>query len=282
MREPEAPLGQTEELIQVKQLPIIEERLRQLKEEVDRQVQEAQALVCTEETIQSVKAARAALNKQYRALEDQRKAVKSAVLGPYEAFELAYRTYVGNTFAAADAALKSKIDAVEAEMKQRCEEGLREFFDEMCAAEHVDFLRFEQMGLKVDMASAKQKVPRKLREQVAAFVAGVSQSMNLIAELEDAEEIMVEFKQSLDAPGSIALVHTRHRRIEEEKASATAREEAREQEERAVKKVEAFAPPVVTPAETPKVVTVRFSVTDTVDRLKLLKQFLVANGYKYE
>lgn len=273
------------ELIKVTQLPIIEERLLAAKEFVDKTVADAMALVCNEETVQTVKATRADLNRQFGELEEQRKAVKAAVLDPYNRFEAIYRECVSDAFKRADADLKQKINDVEGAMKRQCEAGLREYFTELCMAHHIDFLDFERTGVKVSMADAKSKTqpPKKLREQLAQFVAKVEQDVALIAGMEDADEIMVAYKVSLNAAESIGFVQERHRRIEAEKAARAAREEAQTREAEAVKKVEAFAPPAtVAPVEAPKVVTVAFRVTDTIDRLKLLKQFLVSNGYKFE
>ena len=99
------------ELIKVVQLPVIEEQLRSMKETVDKRVEEALSLVCTEETIQTVISARAELNKEFQELEEQRKEVKKAVLSPYERFETVYKECVSDAFKRADAALKSKVDA---------------------------------------------------------------------------------------------------------------------------------------------------------------------------
>ena len=62
-----------QELIVIKQLPIIEEQLKTLSEEIDKKVTDATALVCTEETIKQVKTTRADLNKQFAELEEKRK-----------------------------------------------------------------------------------------------------------------------------------------------------------------------------------------------------------------
>lgn len=275
------------ELIRVVQLPIIEEQLRELKEQVDQRVADAQALVCTEETVQAVKKTRSELNKQFKELEEQRKAVKAAVLAPYERFEAIYRECVSDAFRSADADLKAKIDDVESDMKRRCEDSMREYYDELCAAHHIDFVPFERTGVVVSMADAKAKTqpPKRLREKLAQFVAGVAEVVDMISDLDDAEEIMAEYKRCLDLAYAIATVNERQRRIEEEKAARAAREEAKAREAEAVKKVESFAPPVVVhekPAEAHRMARVTFAVTDTIDRLKALKQFLVANGYQYE
>ena len=272
-----------EALIQVKQLPIIEEKLRSMKSEVDKRVEDALSLVCTEETIRSVKAVRADLNKEFQALEDQRKEVKKAVLGPYEQFEAVYKECVSDAYRWADLELKKKIADVETDLKKRCEDGLREYFAELCAAERVDFVRYEQAGIVVDMASAKQKTPKKLREKLADFVAGISRSMELISGMEDAEEIMVEFKRTLDAPAAIATIQERHCRIEAEKEAKAIREAQRAREAEAVARVEAAVPPVMEPpTEVEQVYKCTFTVHATKPQLRKLKEFLNQEGIQYE
>ncbi len=271
----------TAELIVVKQLPEIEERLRTVKESVDQRVSRALSMVCTEETVQAVKAERAKLNQEFAILEDQRKAAKKAVLQPYEQFESVYRECVSTAFMKADEQLKAKIAEVENEMKRRCEEGLRDYFAELCAVHHLDWLTYERAGIRVDMASAKAKVPKKLREQLAAFVAGVAEGIDRINLLDDAEEIVVEFRESLDAAGAICTVKDRHRRIEEQRAAQEARKAAQEQEAAVIRRVEALAPPVTVEAPEP-VVKCTFTVRATKPQLRKLKEFLKMEGIQYE
>lgn len=281
------------ELIRVTQLPVIEEELRALKESVDKRVGEALALVCTEDTLQAVKAERTALRKDFDELEAQRKAVKTAVLGPYERFEGIYRECVSDAYKKADAALKGKIDETEEAIKRRCDEGLREYFAELCEVNHLDWLEYERAGIKVDMASAKAKTPTKLRKQLAEFVAYVNDSVNLIAGMDDAEEIMVEFRRSLDVGQAIGTVQDRHRRIEAERAEKEARDAARAAEAEAVAQVirvqKSYTPrPVEAPApqeKDPNEVISRCTFTAinaTRAQLRRVKDFLKMEGIQYE
>jgi len=273
-------------LITLVQIPIIEERLLAAKEFVDKTVADAMALVCTEETVQAVKATRAELNKQFGELENQRKAVKAAVLDPYNRFEAIYRECVSDAFKRADADLKQKITDVEGTMKRQCEAGLREYFTELCMAHHIDFLSFEQAGIVVSMADAKAKTqpPKKLRDHLDQFVEGVAKGAAVISEMENADEIMAEYRVTLNVMEAVGIVQERKRRIEAERAARAAREEAQTREAEAVQKVEAFAPPVENEAEpAPEpVLRCRFTVTATKAQLKKLKEFLNTEGIKYE
>lgn len=276
----ENPENIAEELIKVTQLPVIEEHLRLAKKYVDEIVADAMSLVCNEDTVQAVKAARADLNKTFADLEEQRKTVKAAVLDPYNRFEAVYKECVSNAFKQADADLKKKINDVEGEMKRRCEDGLREYFEELCAANHIDFVPFARAGVVVSMADAKAKTqpPKKLKEQLAQFIEGIVCDTKLLEAMDEAEEIMVEYKRTLDASGSVLTVRERHRRIAAEKEAKAAQEAARNHEAEAVKKVEAFAPAVEKEPE----YRCQFTVTATKPQLKRLKNFMTMEGIKYE
>lgn len=274
------------ELIKVTQLPVIEEQLRLAKERVDAAVGMAMALVCNEDTLQCVKATRADLNKQFAELEAQRKAVKAAVLDPYNMFEAVYRECVSDAYKRADADLKQKISDVEGEMKRRCEDALRAYYSELCEAHHIDFAPFERAGVVISMTDAKAKTqpPKRLQEQLSQFVSGLAQGRDMIATMENADEIMADFMVTLNAMEAVGIVQERHRRIEAEKAAREARAAVQKREEEAVQKVEAFAPPVekAPEPEQEKVYRCTFSVTATKAQLKKLKEFMNMEGIKYE
>ena len=272
--------GETEALIQVKQLPIIEERLRELKEVTERRVEEAISLVVSDETLAAVKAVRAELNRDFTEYENQRKAVKAAILAPYEQFEGIYRACVSEPFRRADAELKGKIEAVERGIKAQCEERLVAYFRELCAANRVDFLPFERTGVTVDLASGRQKTPKKLMEQLRLKVEGCAQDMAAIGTMEHGEEIAVEYRQCLDLGAAVQRVTERHEQLERERVR---REEAPPAQQAAADRAEVAAPvPKRVQKAAIETLTCTFTVTDTLERLKLLKGFLDSNGYKYD
>lgn len=241
-------------------------------------------MVCTEETLQSVKKTRSELNALFESAEEQRKNVKNAVMQPYMDFEAVYKECVSNIFKTADADLKGKIASVEDGMKETCEKRLREFFDELAQVYHLDFLKYEQAGVVVSLTDARAKTqpPKKLRDQLEQFFERVAQDAVAIASMENADEIAAEYKQTLNLTKAISTVNERHKQIAEAKAEQDRRAAAMEQEAEAVRRVEAFAPPVTTSApEQVEKFTCTFTVVDTKERLKLLKQFLDANKYQY-
>ena len=282
-----------DELVRVKQLPIIEEQLRAMKETIEQQTSETMQLICTADTIQTVKDMRADLNRKFNALEDARKNVKKQIMAPYERFEETYRECVTDLFRRADADLKGKVDAVEGELKSICEQNLQAYFCELRDARGLPWLEYERAGVKVDMASAKAKTPKKLMDAIKLFVDGVAQSVATIEGMEDAAEIMAEYKATLDLPRSIGTVQERKRRVEAERQAAE--ERARREAERAAanaaqeQQAEAYAPPV-TVSEPPKAVqaaavkryALELRVEGTLEQMRLIKQYLTSNGYQYK
>lgn len=269
------------DLMRVAQLPIIEERLRTQKDKWQQMARDAEAMLCTVDTLQAVKATRAEMRKDFEDAEAQRKAIKGAIMAPYDAFDAVYRDCIAGAYKKADAALASKVRAIEDDIKQQCEDGLRKYFTELCAAHHLDWMTYERAGIVVDMASAKAKTPKRLREQLTKFVVGVSESVDRINLLDNAEEIMLEYKRTLDAATAICTVQDRHKRIEMEKTARANMEAIRAA-------AEYLEPPVVVPVvqeKDPDEIIPRCTFTAlgaTRSQLRRLKQFLEEEGISYE
>lgn len=293
---PEVNAPDVEELVRVTQLPVIVERLRQMKDYVEGMTEEAVALACTEDTVQTVKQRRADLNRFFKELEDKRKAVKAAVMGPYTAFEAVYNECICNPFNDADAKLKAKIDEVEGEQKRRCEERMRAWFAEVAQVHGVSWLTFDMTGCKVDLTSAKQKTPQKLMDKLNEFCARVALDVEAISGMENAVEIMAEYKKTLNMAVSVRVVKERHEAMERERIEAEERKQAQIARLEAEKRVEDAAPEVLQPPvvqaeegkilrsaqDDKKVYKCSFTVRATKDQLRALKDFMKQEGISYE
>lgn len=273
------------ELIAVRQLPIIEEHLKTLSVEIDKQVSDALSLAVTEATVKDVKNVRANLNKQYKELENQRKAVKKAILEPYEAFDEIYKTYVSVRFEEADSELKRKIGAVETQLRQEKIDDLQSYFRELADSEHLEWLEYERCGFNVTLTKSRTA----LHKEVDDFVGRVAESVRTIVALPDSDEIAAEYKRTLNLGKAVETVQARHKAIEQErkerehlegirKAEAEVARRARE----AAEQTPVVSAPKKVEEKTEEKLTLTFSVTDTRDRLKVLKAFLDSNNYAYK
>lgn len=274
-------------LIEVRQLPIIAERLRMVKDQVEAMTQEAASLICTADTVQQVKNTRADLRKQFDELETQRKQVKAAVMGPYEAFLKVYDECISGPFKIADNRLKEQIDGFENELKKSCEEKLRIYFDELFIVHGIDFLTFDKamsLGrIKISMADANAKTPKKLMDGLASIVSDVAVGMDRISQMDDAAEIAAEYKKCFDVGAAVAAVQWRKKEIAAEKEAAEARKAEEAKQAEAVAKVNAIAPPTTAPAEqAEKLYTIKFTVRCTREQGLKLREYLNKEGIKYE
>lgn len=274
------------EIIAVKQLPIIVEQLHEVKAEVTAKVEQALNLVCTEDTVKDVKKVRSELNKELKDYEERRKAVKKAIMTPYEQFEAVYKDCISNTYNKADTELKGKIDSVENELKEQKRKEVFYYFEELCEANSLDFVTFENANINVTLSASM----KSLKDQAKNFVFKVIDDLNLIDTQEHKDEILYEYKQSLNVSNAITTVANRYKAIELAKAREEERKAREQAEAEAVAKVEevveAVTPPTVEPIAPPveeeKTYTLKFTVRGTMPQLKALKEFLNNGGYDYE
>lgn len=273
-------------MIAVKQLPIIVEQLQQVKEEVAAKVDFALRLVCTEDTVKDVKKVRSELNKELAEYEASRKAVKKAILTPYEQFEVVYKDCVSDTYKKADTELKRKIDSVENELKAQKAAEVKAYFDEYLQSKGIDFVTFESAHINVTLSASM----KSLKEQAKAFIDKIADDLALIDTQEHKDDILYEYKQSLNVANAITAVANRYKAFERAKAKEEERKAREQAEAEATAKVEsvveAVAPPTVEPIAPPveeeKTYTLKFIVRGTMPQLKALKEFLNNGGYDYE
>ena len=274
------------DLIEVKQLPVIEEQLRSVSTVIDERVKNATSLVCIEESVKTIKEIRAELNKDYKEFENKRKLVKEQVLKPYNDFESIYKECISDKFKNADIILKGKIDNVENELKAKKEQEIKDYFEEYKTANNIDFITYGQARINVTLSSSM----KSLKEQAKQFIDKIVDDLKLIETQEHKTEILVEYKQTLNVSQAITSVTNRFKAIEEEKKRQEQKVvhiEMNENHEITQKSYEQLENTFNKPLEQPKedneeILTLKFAVRGTRTKLRELKQFLESGGYDYE
>lgn len=281
-------MANVNEIIVVKQLPVIEEHLKSVKEDIQRRTDLAVSLVCTEDTIKEIKKTRSELNKEFTAYETARKEIKEQVMRPYNDFEAVYKDCISDIFKTADSTLKDRISEVEGEVKKAKEQDVVEYFNEYRVSKGIDFINYEDAGIIITLTASK----KSLKEQAKKFIDKVVEDIEFIQTLENNTEVLVEYKQCLNITQAMRIVASRNALIAQEKEKAIQATKRQEQEMEAVKKVEqivaeatveTLTPPIESkPVEPEKQYTTTFKVTGTLEQLKQLKRFLEEGGYTYE
>lgn len=289
------------ELIIVRQLPIIEDQLRTVRDNIQARVDAVLSMECTEETYKEVKKARSELNAQYRDLEQRRKEVKAQIEAPYKKFEEVYKAYAGDLFVEADKSLAAKISSVESGLKKKKADKVAAYFEEYRESLGVpaDIAPYGRSGIVVTLSASE----KSLKTQAKAFLDRVSVDLALIETQEFKDEILVEYRRTLNASQAVTTVTNRHAEIERQRKAreemeqqANHRREAEMAVQRAIEAtapvvheeepVVPVAPPVVAekpePAAPQKLYSTAFKVTGTIDQLKAVKKFLEDGGFAYE
>ena len=255
-------------IIELVQLPVIDERLQTLKTEWEEKTAAAVALSCTESNKQEIKKTRTALTKEFNALEESRKGVKKAILAEYEAFEKVYKECVTLPYKAADEALKGKIEAVEQEQKKDKYTSVERYAKELIIANGLSWLSSGRIMPKVTLTASE----KALKEQVKQTVDNIALEVKVIGE---DVELLAEYQKSLSLATAKITIAERHKAIEAAKQAAEQKAKQDEQFEKAEERAEMLLPPEIKQEE--QRVTTSFKVRGTMAQLKALKAFIVKN-----
>ena len=203
-----------ENQIVLKQAPVIIHQLQEAGRQVTERIEELNIdkLVASEETLKSLKETRATLNKELKEFEEQRKFVKNGINKPYLEFENIYKEEISNKYTDAVSKLKDKIETVEIKLKEEKRDRVKAYFDELCAAEKLDFLTFEKTGIDINLSTSL----KAYKEQAAAFVEKIKDDLSLIATFEHEAEILAQYKMTLNASQAIKEVNDRKERERQE------------------------------------------------------------------
>jgi hypothetical protein len=272
-------------ILECRQPPVIRENLLDLGNHLQRVCQEVAALPKTRENMACVKKTRAELRKYFEMLEQQRKQVKKEVMAPYTKAEELYKRLVSEPMQAADKLCKTFVEDVEGAVKKACEDNLREYFTELCQMKGIYWLPFEKLGIKVDMAMANQKEPKKAMETIRNFVDGVDQTLTAINGMENSSAILEAYTKTLDLAKAVAIVQERKesQRVAEENREKW--QQVRESRSQNAAQICAAVPEIgvvsrVEPAE--KEYRLVFAATATRPMLRALVEFANAHNIKIQ
>lgn len=198
------------------QEPVIRHRLIEIGRNVTSRLNELNVdkLVATNETIKSLKQLRAELNNEFKEFESQRKSLKEAVAAPYLEFETTYKEEITEKFKSAVDVLKNKISDFENKVKTEKKEVIENYFKELCLDTKIDFLKFSDTGIDINLSTSE----KKYKEACSDFVSRVADDVMLIEGTEYPAEIMVQYKTN-GYNASKAITEVNNRKEEERLAN---------------------------------------------------------------
>lgn len=183
--------------------------LAQLKVVVDQRTSAAMELECTEDNKKDIKDIRAELNKEKALIVERYKMALDEVVAPIKAVETKFKSCIEG-YKKADEDLKKKIADIEDAQKEAKRVAVETYFNEYAQSKGIDFIEFENLDIKVNLSTTETA----LKKQVATFLERVATDLKMISTQEDEEEILVEYKKTLNASDAITTVKERKKRIQ--------------------------------------------------------------------
>ena len=275
-------MNSEQELIVVEQLPIIKTYLEKLSVEIKEKVDKATSLVCTEENYKEIKEIRSALRKEFNELEIQRKNVKNAIMEKYNAFEEIYKEKVANLYKQADDELNRKITISTYTLFKEKEDKIRAFAEEHIKFNHLeDIIKFEDINLNINLSASI----KSLKTKVIEFCEKVNNDLSSIKQMEDSEELTLEYKKNnFELSKAILIVNERKEQLKRIKEREEILSKKQEEEQKVVENVEKVIEEheeLTTPKEIiedEEILTVQFVVKGTKKQILELKEWLKERG----
>ena len=263
------------EVLSIVNLQQTEQTLKGISERCKDRLKLAEGMACTEETKQAAKKLRAELNREFAEYEAERKERTAEYEKPLKMFKDIYNQYIAEPFRNADIALKVKINDVETAQREEKTLEVKEYADELKQAYSLDWLDAERVMPNVTLSASAKSLKAAVKERLDK----IKSDIDCIGVIDNSGEMFAEYMNCLDLATAKMTVEKRKKAVEEaEKAKATYSQNE-ETNRQAEQKIEMLAPPTVVQEE--KSYTMTFTVSGTIEQLKALKAFMIANNINF-
>lgn len=267
------------ELLSIVNLPATEEALKAISEKCKSKLEVAESMACTEETKQAVKKLRADLNREFASYEAERKERTAEYEKPLKEFKKLYDEYISVPFKSADSALKTKIDEVETEQKNRKTAEIEEYAQELIEVYALNWLDLSRIMPSVTLSASVTS----LKKAVKTTVEKIKSDIDCIGVIDSSGEMFAEYMNCLDLATAKIAVEKRKKAVEEAEKAKAVYSQNEEINEQAEEKTDMLMPPTVEEDE-PEIekYTMTFTVTATIEQLKALKTYMIENNIEFK
>lgn len=267
------------ELLSIVNLFETENNLSSIAEKCKSKLEIAESMACTEETKQAVKKLRADLNKEFTSYEAERKERTAEYEKPLKEFKKLYDEYISIPFKSADSALKTKIEEVETEQKNRKTAEIEEYAQELIEVYALNWLDLSRIMPNVTLSASATS----LKKAVKTTIEKIKSDIDCIGVIDNSGEMFAEYMNCLDLATAKIAVEKRKKAVEEAEKAKAVYSQNEEINEQAEEKIDMLIPPTVEEDE-PEIekYTMTFTVTATIEQLKALKSYMIDNNIEFK
>lgn len=235
-----------------------------------------------EDTLKDAKNERAEVNKFKDKVADFRKEITKKFNEPLEKFTTTAKETEKILKETYDT-INSQIKAYEDKQKEEKEEEVKSYFTELCEAENIDFVNYEQANINVTLSASM----KSLKEQAKKFVNKVVDDINLINSTQFIDEIMIDYKKDLNVSRAITEVNNRHAELEKVKQQKEEQQEQKLNDEEMLNRIDNLSAPKVenvqeSSQENDPLVTATFKYTCRRSVMVELVKFMKERGGELE
>lgn len=263
------------DIISITELSVTEQALKQINAEQKQRLDGALQMACTEETKQAVKKYRTELKKTFEELEAERKEKTAEYEKPLKDFKAMYDEYISKPFKEADQALKTKIDEVETAQKVAKREAVEAYAQELLQAYALDWLDFQKIMPNVTLSASEKSLKKEIKEEADR----IKSEVDCINTISDNSELMAQYMECLDLAAAQTIIAMRKKHKEQAEQAMAIYKQQEEVKHEVTERIEQLAPPVEVEEE--KTYTMAFTVSGTIEQLKALKAFMIANNINF-
>lgn len=186
----------------------------QMKESAQKLADHVKTVQVTEDTVKDSKRLLASINKEMKAINDRRIQAKRELLEPYELLEDQTKE-IDSIVKEASKTVKDQISQLEEAERDQKEEAIRELFEKRIKpyklgdiVEADDFLKPQHLNKTASM--------NKIEGDMVEWIVQTVNDVKVIRGLEHSEDVLVEYKQTLNL--SQAMNTVQHRKDQQRKA----------------------------------------------------------------
>ena len=180
-------------LIILRQLPIIEQTIEEISQKIDNEIREAKNTIPSDldKTSSHLKKIRAKIKKEFEAIESQRKKVKSEILKTSMEFEAIYQ----------------------AQIKEEKEQKLKDYFEDIASYKNIDVIDFEDLNLKINLSESMKSYYSKIDEILNRIDNDLKVIKDNFSDEKVRYEIILNYKKTLNLAESMLAMKEKEREI---------------------------------------------------------------------
>lgn len=227
-------------------------------------------IVITEDNVAEVKRTRAAIRKQFHALEDVRKNIRREIEKPYKEFLPVYNEEIRDRYKEYDEYLKSEIDKFEDQLREEKRERIKQYFIELGTSKGINFVDFEEANINVTLSASEAS----LRKEVDEFYELIERDLAVINIHDHKNRLFAKYVKTLDLQGSLVELAEELRIEEQALENLEEVKEVKKEEEK-----EEVVVPEVNKVE--PLLKASFSVIGTKDQIVKIRDYIRELGIEY-